>query len=71
VPGGAAKLAVGRRAEANLFLLAHDLLDRLVLEATELVGVDPAGAEVVARLQQTRRAKQAADVVGAERGLRA
>jgi len=71
VPGGATELAVGRRAEADLFLLAHDLLDAVVFETPELVGVDPAGAEGVARLEQTRGAKQAADVVGAERRLRA
>jgi hypothetical protein len=64
-------LAVGRRAQADLLLLAHDVGDRLVLDPAELVGVDPAGGEVVARLQQPGGAEQAADVVGAERGLRA
>jgi hypothetical protein len=71
VPGGAAELAVSRCAKADLFLLAHDLCDGLVLDATELVGVDPAGGMVLARPQQPRRAEQAADVVGAKRGRRA
>ena len=39
--------------------------------AAQLGRVDPAGGVVVARLQQLRRAEQAADVVGAERRLRA
>ena len=71
VPGGAAELTVRRRAQAHLLLLAHDLFDRLVLDLTELRRVDPAGGMVVARLQQSGRAEQAADVVGAKRGLRA
>jgi hypothetical protein len=50
VPGGASELAVGGRAKADLFLLAHDLPDRLVFDATKLVGVDPAGVDVVACL---------------------
>jgi hypothetical protein len=64
-------LAVGRRAEADLLLLADDLGDRLVFDPAELDCVDPAGGEVFARLQQSSGAEQAADVVGAERGLRA
>jgi hypothetical protein len=71
VPGSAAELAVGGRAEADLFLLADDLPDRLVFDAAKLVGVDPAGVEIVARLQKVGGAKQAADVIGAERGFRA
>ena len=69
VPGGAAELAVGRRTQPDLLLLAHGLPDRVVLDPTELGGVDPAGCVIVARLQQLRRAEQAADVVGAERWL--
>jgi len=71
VPGGAAELAIGRRTQADLFLLAHDLFDGLVLDATELAGVDPAGSQVVARLEEPGGAEQAADVVGAKRGLSA
>jgi ubiquinone/menaquinone biosynthesis C-methylase UbiE len=37
----------------------------------ELVGVDPAGGEVVARGEQLARAEQRADVIRAERRLRA
>jgi hypothetical protein len=71
VPGGAAELAVGRRAEADLLLPADGLADRVVLDAAQLGGVDPPGGEVVARLQQLRRPQQAADVVGPERRSRA
>jgi hypothetical protein len=42
VPGGAAELAVGRRPQPTVLLLAHDVADRLVLDAAQLVGVDAA-----------------------------
>ena len=40
VPRGAAELAVGGRLQPDLLLLAHDVADRLVLDAAQLVGVD-------------------------------
>src|SRR5581483_488760 len=67
VPRRAAELAVGRRLQPDLLLLPHDLADRLVLDAPQLVVVDAAGGVVLARLQEPLRAKQAAHVVGPER----
>ena len=69
VPRGAAELAVGGRAQPDLLLLAHDVADRLVLDrrAARRRRCGP-GLEVLAGLQQPRRAQQAADVVGAEGG---
>ena len=63
----AAELAVGCRAQTDLLLHAHDLADRLVLDCAQPRGVDAAGGVILARLQERRRAEQAADVVGAER----
>ena len=42
--------------------------DLLVLDRPQVSRRDPAGREVVARPQQSLRAQQAADVIGAERG---
>ena len=64
----APELAVGRRAQADLGLHRHHLADRLVLGGAQLLGGEPAGRVVGPRGQQLRRAQQAADVVGAERG---
>ena len=70
VPRLAAELAVGRGLQADLLLLAHDLADRVVFDRAQRRRVDATVREVVARLQELRRAEQAADVVGAERRLR-
>jgi hypothetical protein len=63
----APELAVGDAAKPQVFLVADDLADRLVLDATQPGGVDAAGRAVLARLQERRRAEQAADMVGTER----
>jgi hypothetical protein len=68
VPRRTPELAVGRRLQADVLLLADDVTDRLVLDAAQLVVVDAAGGVVRARLHQLRRPEQAADVVGAEGG---
>jgi hypothetical protein len=60
----AAELAVRRRLEPDLLLPAHDLADRLVLDAAQRVGVDAPGREGVARLVQLGRPEQRPDVVG-------
>ena len=69
VPPGAAILAVGRELEADLLLLAHDLLDLAVLDRLELARAELAllmpGAGGLDRL----RAQDRADMVGAERWL--
>src|SRR6185437_8969749 len=69
MPPGAAKLAVGDRFEAELFLFLDDALDLAVLDRLETRGVERALAERGARLFQRGGAQQAADVVGAERRL--
>ena len=72
LPPGAAELAVGRELEADLLLLLDDLLDLAVLDLAERLGalISPFGV-LGARLLQRRRAQQAADVIGAERGFAA
>ena len=67
MPGGAAKLAVGDGFQADVLLELHDLADGLVLRGLELVGLDTTVREVLPRLEESLRAQQAADVVGAER----
>ena len=67
VPRRPTELPVGRRTQTHFFLHAHDLANRLVLDGAQPRVVDAAGSVILARLQQRRRAKQAADVVGAER----
>jgi len=49
-----------------LLLRANDLADRLILDLPQCDGVDAARREVVALLQQPRRAEEAATVVGSE-----
>jgi hypothetical protein len=67
VPGLAAQLAVGHRAQPDLTLHPDHLADGSVLGRRELGGGDAAGPEVRSRLQQPGRSQQAADVVRAKR----
>ena len=53
--------------QADVLLQLHDVADRLVLDGAQLGVVELAGRVVGARLEQPRRAQQAADVVGPER----
>ncbi len=69
VPPGAAELAVGRELQADRGLLVHDLLDLHVLDLAQIVGRDLALLEPGAGFLDLRRTQQAADLVGAERGL--
>ena len=68
VPGRAAELPVGRRLQPDVVLHLHDRADRVVLDGAQLLGASRRpGGELLASLQQLRRAQQAADVIGAER----
>jgi hypothetical protein len=67
VPGTAAELAVRNSAQADLFLFADRLPNRVVLDRAQGGGVDVAGRVLLARLVEALRPQQAADVVGPER----
>ena len=69
MPGRPAELSVGRRLQAEILLQLHDLADRLVLDAAQLLGVDLCLRMTLARLKQPRRPQQAAHVIRTERGL--
>jgi len=66
VPRPATELAIGGRAEPGLALEGDHLLDRAVLDPTQLRVVDPARRMLLTGLEQTGRTEQAADVVGSE-----
>ena len=67
VPGLAAQLTVGRRAQPGLLLPADHLADGGVLGLPQLIGAEPACREVLAGPQQFGWAQQAAHMVGPER----
>jgi hypothetical protein len=67
VPRRAPELPVGRRLEPDLSLHLHDVADRLILGRAQLLGRQAPGGELLSRLQQLRRAEQAADVIRAKR----
>ena len=64
VEEGAAELAVGDAAEADLLLAAHHVPDRRVLDRAQGRGIDLAAGAARARLEQALRAQEAADMVG-------
>ena len=66
---GAAELAVGDALQADVFLELDDLGDRVVLDGAQLLRADAAGGALGARVEQALRAQEAADVVGAKRGV--
>jgi hypothetical protein len=66
---GAAELAVGHRLEADRLLQRDRLSDAFVLDRAQRIGVDLAARVACAGVLQPRRSQQAADVLGAERGL--
>src|SRR5229473_6432348 len=68
VPRTAAELAVGYPLEADLLLHADRIANRCVLDAAQLFGREPPGLMLGSGPQQFRRAQQAADMIGAERG---
>ncbi len=57
------------RLQAGVFLELHDFGDRLVLHLAQLGGIDLAARLALARFEQVFRPQEAADVVGAKRGL--
>src|SRR5262249_49950483 len=67
LPGRAAVLAVGDRAQPNGLLLADDLLDLAVLDRLQRRRIDLAALALLAGGMERGRAQQTADVVGAER----
>ena len=61
---GAPKLPVRDAAQADVLLELHDLGDRPVLHAAQLLGADETVGVLVACLQQELGAKKTADMVG-------
>ena len=66
VPGSAAELAVGDPFQAQIFLPADNVADGLVFNAAQVGFADAAVLFIFASFEQLWRAKQAADMVGAE-----
>jgi len=69
VPRGAAELAVGDPLEAELGLHIGGPADAIILDPAQRLGGDPALLMLGPRRQQRRRPQQAADMIGAERGI--
>ena len=69
VPGGTAEFAVGNYVVSSALLLGNQLTDRLILRCFQLIGSDLAVLKVRPRLLQSGRAKKAANVVIAKRGI--
>ena len=67
VVGAAAKLAVGREPQPDPRLQIDRRGDRLVLASLQLLAADLAALISAPRVEQRRRAQQAADMLGAER----
>src|SRR5262249_54857295 len=70
VPPGAAELAVGHGLQPDLLLLLDRPLDLAVLHRPEIGRPDLAFRALLARLLHRRRAPPAANVLGAEPGVR-
>ncbi len=70
VPGAAAKFTVGDSFQPDVLLQAHDLANGRILCLAQLFRRDSAAAACLARLLQSLRTQQTADVIGAERGFR-
>ena len=69
VPGGTAEFTVGNYVVSSALLLGNQLTDRLILRCFQLIGSDLAVLKVRPRLLQSGRAKKAANVVIAKRGI--
>jgi hypothetical protein len=67
VIGAVAELAVGHEAEAEAVLQLHSFGDRNVFRSRQGFGIGFAVGDLPAQLQKSHWAKQATDVVGAER----
>jgi hypothetical protein len=64
--GASAKLAIGHDREADLFLHPDRVADALILNLQKHAVVDASADMVPKRLAKPWRAKQAADMIGAE-----
>lgn len=64
-----AEFAVGDHVVSSALLLGNQLTDRLILRCFQLIGSDLAVLKVCPRLLQSGRAKKAANVVIAKRGI--
>src|SRR5262249_6474093 len=64
----APKFAISDDGEAEGGLALDDIADDVVLQPPERFGVDAPGGMVAKRLTQSRRAQQAADMIGTEWG---
>ena len=69
MPPRAAELAVGDGMEADVLLLLDDALDLAVFDLLQLRGADLALGALGPRVMDRLGTQQAADMVGAERGL--
>jgi hypothetical protein len=69
MPPRATEFAVGRELEADLLLLAHDLLDLAILDRLQLGGAQFAFVVLGAGAMDRLRAQDRADMVGTERWL--
>src|SRR6266446_8015670 len=69
VPPGAAEFPVRYRFQAALFLLADDALDFAVFDGVQLGGGKLAARALGAGISEGGGAKQAPDMIGAERRL--
>ena len=65
---GAAKFAVGRELQPDLFLFFDRPFDLAVFDRTQRIGRELVSRPLPPRLFQRRRPQQAADLIGAERG---
>jgi len=66
MPPGAAELAVGDAAIADILLQLDHLADAIVLDRAQAGGIERAARMGVAGIEQARRTQEAADMVGAE-----
>src|ERR1700724_185685 len=69
MPPRAAEFAIGRELQAERGLLVHDLFDFHVFNLAQIRGRNLAFLQLGPRHLDLRRAQQAADLVGAERGF--
>ena len=65
--GAAAELAVGDDFEAELFLQPHEIADCRIFGCAQLLGRHVPGFGGLPRVEQSPRAEEAADMLGAKR----
>src|SRR5204863_4232285 len=67
----AAEFAVGDAVKTQVLLELHDFADRVIFDVAQRGGRDRAALVSIARVEQALRTQETADVIGAERRLRA